>query len=241
MNQPSGPKRALSVRQPYAEQIICFIDEPILSAFGSSTYVSVKREDVVAHLKEVIEAVHVEGGLADPPPESLGAADSLRNRYRPVQPRPMDTAAARPGHREPPPGEAAPRGATENGDGARHRFTGQTPCPSPAPARGDRDGQKAGARRAQLKSQESRRRLIHSILHSEKIHSQEELLKRLAHRIRGGLVAAGELGDLQACAARQLTRDDISPDQLVDGSLGPRGFGYRRRTPHHARPIHSRE
>jgi len=26
--------------QPYAENIICFIDEPILSAFGSSTYVS---------------------------------------------------------------------------------------------------------------------------------------------------------------------------------------------------------
>jgi hypothetical protein len=50
--------------KPYARQIICFIDEPILSAFGSSTYVSVKREDVVAHLKEVIDAVHAEGGLA---------------------------------------------------------------------------------------------------------------------------------------------------------------------------------
>jgi hypothetical protein len=48
----------------YAERTICFIDEPILSAFGSSTYVSVKREDVVAHLKEVIDAVHAEGGLA---------------------------------------------------------------------------------------------------------------------------------------------------------------------------------
>jgi len=30
-----------------------------------------------------------------------------------------------------------------------------------------------------LKTQEARRRLIHSILHAEKIHSQEELLKRL--------------------------------------------------------------
>lgn len=50
--------------KPFGEQIICFIDEPILSAFGSSTYVSVKREDVVAHLKEVIDAVHAEGGLA---------------------------------------------------------------------------------------------------------------------------------------------------------------------------------
>lgn len=43
---------------------ICFIDEPILSAFGSSTYVSVQRSDVVRELHEVIEAVHKEGGLA---------------------------------------------------------------------------------------------------------------------------------------------------------------------------------
>jgi hypothetical protein len=50
--------------KPCAERMICFIDEPILSAFGSSTYVSVKREDVVAHLREMIAAVHAEGGLA---------------------------------------------------------------------------------------------------------------------------------------------------------------------------------
>jgi hypothetical protein len=48
----------------FAERVICFIDEPILSAFGSSTYVSVTREDVVAKLAEVIEAVHAEGALA---------------------------------------------------------------------------------------------------------------------------------------------------------------------------------
>jgi hypothetical protein len=51
--------------KPYTTQgIICFIDEPILSAFGSSTYVSVKREDVVAILNEVITAVHMDGGIA---------------------------------------------------------------------------------------------------------------------------------------------------------------------------------
>lgn len=43
---------------------LCFIDEPILSAFGSSTYVSVQRSDVVKYLKEVIEAIHKEGALA---------------------------------------------------------------------------------------------------------------------------------------------------------------------------------
>lgn len=50
--------------KPYGENVICFIDEPILSAFGSSTYVSVKREDVVALLKEMIAAVHAGGGIA---------------------------------------------------------------------------------------------------------------------------------------------------------------------------------
>jgi hypothetical protein len=50
--------------QPYAEKVICFVDEPILSAFGSSTYVSVNREDVVAHLREMIEAIHADNAIA---------------------------------------------------------------------------------------------------------------------------------------------------------------------------------
>jgi hypothetical protein len=50
--------------RPYADGIICFIDEPILSAFGSSTYVSVSRDDVVASLAEMIDAVHSEGAVA---------------------------------------------------------------------------------------------------------------------------------------------------------------------------------
>ncbi|OVE79775.1 hypothetical protein BVY01_01530 [bacterium I07] len=50
--------------QPLIDKRICFIDEPILSAFGSSTYVSVKRDDVVSHLTEVVDAVHAEGALA---------------------------------------------------------------------------------------------------------------------------------------------------------------------------------
>lgn len=47
----------------FADTVICFIDEPILSAFGSSTYVSVQREDVVNILKEMVEAIHSEGGI----------------------------------------------------------------------------------------------------------------------------------------------------------------------------------
>lgn len=48
----------------FAERLICFIDEPILSAFGSSTYVSVTRDDVIARLGEMVEAIHAEGALA---------------------------------------------------------------------------------------------------------------------------------------------------------------------------------
>lgn len=50
--------------RPLAENVICFIDEPILSAFGSSTYVTVQREEVVANLAEVIEAVHMDKAYA---------------------------------------------------------------------------------------------------------------------------------------------------------------------------------
>lgn len=50
--------------QPYAEKVICFIDEPIFSGFGSSTYVSVSREDVVERLRETVDAVHAENALA---------------------------------------------------------------------------------------------------------------------------------------------------------------------------------
>jgi len=42
---------------------VCFVDEPILSAFGSSTYVSVQREEVVNHINEVVEAIRKEGAL----------------------------------------------------------------------------------------------------------------------------------------------------------------------------------
>ena len=48
---------------PFADSIICFVDEPILSAFGSSTYVSVVRDDVVAILSELVTAIHAAGAL----------------------------------------------------------------------------------------------------------------------------------------------------------------------------------
>ncbi|MHC5137735.1 MAG: uroporphyrinogen decarboxylase/cobalamine-independent methonine synthase family protein [Planctomycetota bacterium] len=50
--------------QPYAEKVICFLDEPVLSAYGSSTYISVMRADIVAMLNETIEAIHQDDALA---------------------------------------------------------------------------------------------------------------------------------------------------------------------------------
>jgi hypothetical protein len=50
--------------RPNAESVICCVDEPILAGFGSSTYVSVQRDDVVAMLVEMIEAIHADGAIA---------------------------------------------------------------------------------------------------------------------------------------------------------------------------------
>lgn len=48
----------------YAKDVICFLDEPALAAFGSSAYVGVQREDVVDTLREVVAAIQSEGALA---------------------------------------------------------------------------------------------------------------------------------------------------------------------------------
>jgi len=53
----------LEAAAPAAAVRLCFLDEPILSAFGSSVYVSIKREVVVAQLAEVAGAIRAAGGL----------------------------------------------------------------------------------------------------------------------------------------------------------------------------------
>jgi hypothetical protein len=53
----------LNTFKPFGFKQMCFLDEPILSAFGSSTYVSVKKLEVVEYLHEVVEAIHQEGAL----------------------------------------------------------------------------------------------------------------------------------------------------------------------------------
>ena len=43
--------------------VIIFVDEPYMASFGSA-YISLSREQVIAMLDEVFEAIHAEGGLA---------------------------------------------------------------------------------------------------------------------------------------------------------------------------------
>ena len=44
--------------------VIIFFDEPALSGFGSSEFISISRDEIARSLEEVIAGVHAEGGLA---------------------------------------------------------------------------------------------------------------------------------------------------------------------------------
>jgi hypothetical protein len=44
--------------------VIIFIDEPALAGFGSSELISVSKETILDGLREVVDAIHADGGLA---------------------------------------------------------------------------------------------------------------------------------------------------------------------------------
>ncbi len=48
----------------FAEQVIIFIDEPILSALGSSSYLGVSNEEALRMLGSVVDAIHAVGALS---------------------------------------------------------------------------------------------------------------------------------------------------------------------------------
>jgi len=50
--------------KPHAEKVIIFIDEPILSALGSSSYLGVSDNEASRLLKELIEVIRSEGGIS---------------------------------------------------------------------------------------------------------------------------------------------------------------------------------
>lgn len=46
-----------------SDQVFLFLDEPALAGFGSSTLVSIQREEVIAQLNEIMDEVHQRGAL----------------------------------------------------------------------------------------------------------------------------------------------------------------------------------
>ena len=54
----------LDMLKSSAEDIIIFIDEPILSALGSSSYLSVSSEEALRLLREIVITIKSEGGIA---------------------------------------------------------------------------------------------------------------------------------------------------------------------------------
>lgn len=54
----------LEVLEPYADKIVIFIDEPILSALGSTSYLGVEPEEALRLLKETSDAIKLAGGIS---------------------------------------------------------------------------------------------------------------------------------------------------------------------------------
>ncbi|MBI5101271.1 MAG: hypothetical protein HZB33_05495 [Nitrospirae bacterium] len=54
----------MDILKASAEKVVIFIDEPILSALGSSSYLGVNSEETLRLLREIILTVKTEGGLA---------------------------------------------------------------------------------------------------------------------------------------------------------------------------------
>ena len=50
--------------RPFGLPVMMFLDEPALVGFGSQTFLTVSREDVIGDINEVTAAIHAHGGLA---------------------------------------------------------------------------------------------------------------------------------------------------------------------------------
>ncbi|MFQ6101229.1 MAG: hypothetical protein ACE5OS_08340 [Anaerolineae bacterium] len=48
----------------FGPQVMVFLDEPALLGFGSQTFITVSREDVIGDINEVVATIHAQGGLA---------------------------------------------------------------------------------------------------------------------------------------------------------------------------------
>jgi methionine synthase II (cobalamin-independent) len=48
----------------FGPQVMIFLDEPSLLGFGSQTFITVSRQDIIGDINEVVAAIHDRGGLA---------------------------------------------------------------------------------------------------------------------------------------------------------------------------------
>jgi hypothetical protein len=48
----------------FGPQVMIFLDEPALLGFGSQTFITISREDIIGDINEVAAAIHDQGGLA---------------------------------------------------------------------------------------------------------------------------------------------------------------------------------
>ncbi|MBI5665533.1 MAG: hypothetical protein HZC49_10695 [Nitrospirae bacterium] len=54
----------IDILKPFAEKVLIFVDEPILTALGTSTYIGVSNEEASRMLQEIVNYIHECGGLA---------------------------------------------------------------------------------------------------------------------------------------------------------------------------------
>lgn len=54
----------IEMLKPFAEKVMIFIDEPILSALGTSAYLGVSNEEALRMLREVVNHIKESGGIA---------------------------------------------------------------------------------------------------------------------------------------------------------------------------------
>jgi hypothetical protein len=54
----------IDMLKPFAEKVLIFIDEPILTALGTSTYIGVSNDEAARMLKEIVDYIKTCGGIA---------------------------------------------------------------------------------------------------------------------------------------------------------------------------------
>lgn len=52
------------LKKAFAEPVFLFIDEPALAGLGSSSFISISKDDIAGDLAEIVAAIHNSGGLA---------------------------------------------------------------------------------------------------------------------------------------------------------------------------------